>query len=494
MVKPKKIQYNGDSKVLIYACSCINWVIDNIQSVAANPQDTATDTLTKIEIDGTVYNVSASPQNIDADDVSYDNTQSGLTADDLQGAVDEIVADLGGKADSSLIGANNGIAELDSSGKVPSSQLPSYVDDVVEYASISSFPSIGESGKIYVALDTNLSYRWGGSSYVEISPSLALGETSTTAYRGDRGKSAYDHATDSSRLTTSQLQGLYKIGVTDEGHVSSATAVQKSDITGLGIPAQDTTYSNGDGLNLNGTAFSVNTVFSDLQTRTNIASGDSFATILGKIKKFFADLKTVAFSGSYNDLTDKPTLGTASEKDVPISGNASASQVVMGNDTRLTDARPASDVYSWAKQSTKPSYTANEVGLGNVPNVSTNDQTPTFTQASTRENIASGEKLSVILGKIMKFFSDLNTIAFSGSYNDLSDKPTIPTVNNGTLTIQKNGSNVAAFTANQSENGTANIIVPTKTSDLTNDSGFITENNLPFVVIDGKLCVKYVKE
>lgn len=68
------------------------------------------------------------------------------------------------------------------------------------------------------------------------------------------------------------------------------------------------------------------------------------------------------------------------------------------------------------------------------------------------------------------------TVATSGSYTDLSDKPTIPTVNNATLTIQKNGTDVATFSANSSTNATANITVPTKTSDLTNDSGFITED------------------
>ena len=72
--------------------------------------------------------------------------------------------------------------------------------------------------------------------------------------------------------------------------------------------------------------------------------------------------------------------------------------------------------------------------------------------------------------------SDLSTVATSGSYNDLSNKPTIPTVNNGTLTIQKNGTNVATFTANQSGNATANISVPTKTSDITNDSNFTTKS------------------
>lgn len=106
------------------------------------------------------------------------------------------------------------------------------------------------------------------------------------------------------------------------------------------------------------------------------------------------------------------------------------------------------------------------VGLGNVPDVTTNDQTPTFTQAATRGNIASGNKMSVILGKIMKWYSDLKAVAFSGSYNDLSNKPTIPSVGNGTLTIQKNGANVQTFTANQGTNATANITVPTKASDI----------------------------
>lgn len=140
-------------------------------------------------------------------------------------------------------GAASGVAELDANGKVPTAQLPSYVDDVVEYASQSSFPATGETGKIYVALDTNKTYRWSGSEYVEISPSLALGETSSTAYRGDRGKTAYDHATDANRLTTAQTEGLYKVATTAEGHVKSVSAVAKSDITALGIPAQDTTYS-----------------------------------------------------------------------------------------------------------------------------------------------------------------------------------------------------------------------------------------------------------
>lgn len=85
-----------------------------------------------------------------------------------------------------------------------------------------------------------------------------------------------------------------------------------------------------------------------------------------------------------------------------------------------------------------------------------------------QDKITSSNKLAASL------VSGLATVATSGSYNDLSNKPTIPTVNNGKLTIQKNGTDVATFTANQSTNTTANITVPTKTSELTNDSGFLT--------------------
>lgn len=79
-------------------------------------------------------------------------------------------------------------ANLSDNGKVPANQLPSYVDDVLEYGTFNTFPTTGENGKIYVAQDTNLTYRWSGTRYVEISQSLALGETSSTAYPGDKGK------------------------------------------------------------------------------------------------------------------------------------------------------------------------------------------------------------------------------------------------------------------------------------------------------------------
>ena len=125
-------------------------------------------------------------------------------------------------------------------GTIPSGSLPSYVDDVVEYENQSAFPPTGEAGKIYVDTTTNKTYRWGGSEYVEISASLALGSTSSTAFRGDYGEAAYNHAV--TNKGSEFASGLYKITTNAEGHVTAATSVAKGDITALGIPAQDTTY------------------------------------------------------------------------------------------------------------------------------------------------------------------------------------------------------------------------------------------------------------
>lgn len=108
--------------------------------------------------------------------------------------------------------------------------------------------------------------------------------------------------------------------------------------------------------------------------------------------------------------------------------------------------------------------TKETLGLGNVENVSVNNQTPTFLEADARENIVSGEKLSSIFGKIRKWFSDLKTVAFTGSYNDLTNKPNIPSVGNGTITITQNGTYKGSFSMNQS--GSTDI----ELSDTNTDS------------------------
>jgi len=120
----------------------------------------------------------------------------GLSTNDYTTADKEKLAgiNLNNYIPTSQKGANNGVAELDSSGKVPPSQLPSYVDDVLTFPTKNDFPAQGSDGIIYIAKDENASYRWDGSAYASIGGAngLTLGETSSTAYRGDRGKIAYD--------------------------------------------------------------------------------------------------------------------------------------------------------------------------------------------------------------------------------------------------------------------------------------------------------------
>lgn len=178
---------------------------------------------------------------------------------DLYYQKSEVDGKLSGKAASSH---KHGAADITSvnasaiTGTIAAANLPSFVDDVLEgyYGSDGVFYQhhdassgkysdayTGETGKIYVNLNDNKTYRWSGSKYVVISETIALGETSSTAYRGDRGVVAYNHAAAKGSAFAS---GLYKITTNKQGHVTAATAVQKSDITALGIPAQDTNTWN----------------------------------------------------------------------------------------------------------------------------------------------------------------------------------------------------------------------------------------------------------
>lgn len=189
-------------------------------------------------------------------------------------------SDVGALA-ATLKGAANGVAELDASGKVPAAQLPSYVDDVIEgyyynskfYKDLNHSSEItGETDKIYVCLSSNKTFRYSGTAFVEISASLALGETSSTAYRGDRGKIAYDHSQTAHAPSNAErniIVGIQKNGTdvavdsstrkvniviptkvseftNDSGYLTSSGTIAKAN--------QLTNTRKIDGVNFNGTA------------------------------------------------------------------------------------------------------------------------------------------------------------------------------------------------------------------------------------------------
>lgn len=155
---------------------------------------------TDLSVDITADNVGAASVGHTHDDRYYTETEIDTKIDAINESIDgkaakshkHSAADITSGILSSDRLPSIPVGKLD--GVISSSNLPSYVDDVLEYENKTSFPTAGEAGKIYVDKDTNLTYRWSGTAYVEISPSLALGETSSTAFAGDKGKVAYDHS------------------------------------------------------------------------------------------------------------------------------------------------------------------------------------------------------------------------------------------------------------------------------------------------------------
>ena len=189
-------------------------------------------------------------------------------------------------------------------------------------------------------------------------------------------------------------------------------------VDGKGLSSQDFTQQEKDKLNGIERGAEVNKVTS-VQDRT------------GDVKITKADV----------GLDQVPNV-TTNNQTPTYSQNSTLSNIVSGEKISVSFGKimkAIADLISHIGSKSNPhSVTKSQVGLDNVPNVATNDQTPTFTEASTRANIASGEKLSTLFGKIKKLFADLKTVAFTGSYNDLSNKPT-SMQNPNSLTLTMNG-------------------------------------------------------
>lgn len=177
----KRTQYikteNGKEKQLLASAADIV-ELDPIDGLDADNVQDAIEELTNIAANGGVTGVKGEAE------TEYRQGQVNITKVNI--GLGNVSNDAQVKR--SEMGVANGVATLDNTGKVPSSQLPSYVDDVLEYGDITIFPQPGETGKIYVAQNDGKTYRWSGTAYAEISSSLALGETSSTAYAGDKGK------------------------------------------------------------------------------------------------------------------------------------------------------------------------------------------------------------------------------------------------------------------------------------------------------------------
>lgn len=170
------------------------------------------------------------------------------------------------------------------------------------------------------------------------------------------------------------MEGTSKVLYVPKSYNSTIT-IQKN-----GSEVGSFTLNQNSGQNIN---ITVPTIPSDIGAQEEITNNTKLSSDLvddtNATNLFVTDNEKSAwnaksdFSGSYNDLTDKPTLGTASALNVPASGDAATTEVVKGDDSRLTDARHADDVYSWAKAANKPAYSSSEVS--DLSNLTTTDKT-----------------------------------------------------------------------------------------------------------------------
>lgn len=337
-------------------------------------------------------------------------------------------------------GAASGVATLDTNGKVPTSQLPSYVDDVLEYSAKSSFPTTGETGKIYVDTATNKTYRWGGSAYVEISASLAIGTTSSTAAAGNHTHSNYIPT--SRTVNGKALSSNITLTAADVGALPSTTTIPTVNNATLTIQKNGTT----------------------VKTFTANSSSDVIANI------------TVPTGAAADKGVDTSIAAASTSTNLPTSKAVAA--FVEGKGYKTTDNNGYHTTGSWSDLT----YTATANGGAGELKFTIPTGTSSTTVAVGNHTHSYVPTSRTVNGKALSSNISL-TAADVGA---LPSSTTIPTVNNATLTIQKNGTTVKTFTANSSSNVTANITVPTKTSELTNDSGFkTTDTNTTYTFATG---------
>ena len=176
----------------------------NEKSIYANINGSISDLLSQVKTD--IVSVQSKATANESEITKLKTTVNGHS-----NTLDGVISDL--QTLQEMLGDDSRFATLGSDGKVPASQLPSYVDDVVEYSAKANFPATGETGKIYVDLSTNKTYRWGGSAYVEISASLAIGRTAGTAFDGAAGKAVEDAVKTLQNANKSNLVELTSVSI-----------------------------------------------------------------------------------------------------------------------------------------------------------------------------------------------------------------------------------------------------------------------------------------
>lgn len=321
------------------------------------------------------------------------------------------------------------------SGTIAAANLPSYVDDVLEYASLSEFPTTGESGKIYTALDTNKIYRWSGSAYVVISETVALGTTHSSAGYGDESRAAYNHSTKTSgnpHHVTKTDVGLGNVDNTADSAKSvkyatsagSAGSVAWSNVSGRpsSMPASDV-YSWAK--QPSKPSYTASEVGAAPASHSHYYLSLSGGAMNGRILRdsggtwISARNNVIAFGTTANRDAYNPVVGQKTTKGAWTIGN-------LASDERLVFSYDTDENFNAGKNSTNTTY----LPVGG-------DSQVIITSAT-------------IGSQSVSYANTAGSVAWS----NVSGRPTIPSVGNGTVTITQNGTNKGSFTLNQSGNVT----------------------------------------
>lgn len=416
----------------------------------------------------TTYTLGKSvPSDAKFTDTTYNNattSAAGLMSSGDKTALESLKTNVGDTAVSTQIStAIAKKADLDDNGKVPSSQLPSYVDDVIEgYLSSSKFYKTrsgssgsytysteiaGETGKIYVDLSNNKTYRYSGSNFTVISETLALGETSSTAYRGDRGKTAYDHSqaahapSDAQKNVQSDWNATsgdalilnkpnYAGSSSAGGAATSANVLNDSgtldtqekidgflEAKKLKYATFKTTEANNVGMGANdGMILSIPWTTSSYGSQ--LAFDDAAAATMkvrGMVNNAWGDWKTVLTTANYNNYSPKQDgTGATGTWNIGISGNAAtatnatsatkATQDGSGNNIVNTYAtKTALSAVSTLVGDTAVSTQINSAKLKHSPSSTTKAYitgTSTSTENTNNDYFDTGVYLSTTAGKL----------------------------------------------------------------------------------------------
>lgn len=347
------------------------------------------------------------------------------------------------------------------SGTISAANLPSYVDDVLEYASLSKFPTAGESGKIYTALDTNKIYRWSGSAYVVISETVALGTTHSSAGYGDESRAAYNHSTKTSgnpHHVTKADVGLGSVDNTADSaksvkYATSAGSVAWSNVSGKpsSMPASDVYSWAKQPSKPSYTASEVGAApASHSHSYLPLAGG----TMTGKINRgaggswIYARNNVVVFGTTANSQSYNPVVGQKTSKGAWTIGN-------LTGDERLAFSYDTDTNFNAGNNSHNTTY----LPIGNISQeiiTSTTIGSQSVSHANTAGSVAwsnvSGRPSSMPASDVYAWAKASSKPSYS--WSEISGRPSIPSVGNGTVTITQNGATKGSFTLNQSGNAT----------------------------------------